>query len=477
MMNYDSDFLFELCGEYTDLELEDIQLLAHIAKKLPYYSRSRDADVFINCLCKNGEEAIVVAEAIRANSLYEFSTVGYIIQQENEPAVLRSLRCGIETEEVRATTYASSEDCTVVQSVFPIKRICRVIGVLIYEHEYTDYQNYLQQLARPYPTYQLPPILSPTYLTNLDWIGSCIEDGLIVIDHIGCVRYRNAIAQQLYYDYGFVQDILNKEYRKLSLNGAFRPGQQTDSVQREQLKIHDKVYMCSQYWIALPENGFYVVDIHDITQERRNEVMAQLKEITLREVQHRLKNNLYTIYSLLDMKKRRLHSPEAIEVLQDTQDRIMSICSTYEEAASSIDAAPVSLLKYLENIKRHFEEIYQTQDQGIQIQVCGDTILVSSDVAAHIILVVNELMQNCYRHAFSRKGSGIIRVDVVRSAVSKIVSVSDNGSGFDSHRIEERRENGSMGLQIAETIVREALGGKLTISSSLQGTRVWFDFK
>lgn len=477
MMSYDHDLLFELCGEYTDLRLADIQLLAHIAKKLPYYSRSRDADVFINCLCKNGEEAIVVAEAIRADSLYEFSTVGYIIQQENEPAVLRSLRYGIETEEVRATTYASSENCTVVQSVFPIKRMSRVIGVIIYEHEYADYQNYSQQLARPYPTYQVPSISSPAYLMNLEWIGSCIEDGLIIIDHIGCVRYRNAIAQQLYYDYGFVQDILNKEYRKLSLNGVFRPGQQTDTVQREQLKIRDRVYMCSQYWIALPENGFYVVDIHDITQERRSEALVQLKEITLREIQHRIKNNLYTVYSLLDMKKRRLCSPEAIEVLQDTMDRIMSISSIYEEAAGPVDSTPISLLKYLENTKKHFEEIYRTQEQGIHIQLCGDTILVNSDVAAHIVLVVNELMQNCYKHAFSEKSSGTIRIEVMRSAVANIVSVSDDGSGFDPNRAEERRENGSMGLQIAETIIREALGGKLTISSSLQGTRVWFDFK
>lgn len=478
MTRSEYDLILTLCKEYTNLEQEDIQLLTHLAEKLPYYSKSKNADVFINCLCKNGEEAIVIAESIRENSLYEFSTIGYIIQQENEPAVLRSLRYGIETEEVRATTYASSEENTIIQSVFPIKRMSKIIGVIIYEYEYSNGTPYAERTPRPYPVCQNSAPDLPEYLINLEWVGACIEDALIIIDHTGCVCYRNATAQQLYYDYGFVHDILHREYRKLSLNGVILPEKKVNSVQREEIKIRDRVYMCSQYWISLSENGlgFYVVNIHDITHEKRNEAMNQLKELTLREIQHRIKNNLYTVYSLLDLKKRRLKSPEAIEVLQDTMNRIMSISSTYEEGAVSASQEPLSLLNYLVRIKDHFQSIYQTQENGVEVNVLGDVVLVDSDKAAHIALVVNELMQNSYKHAFKNSSSGLIQVEVKKTAVGNTVTVFDNGSGFNAVQMKNSAKS-SMGLQMAEMIVQDKLRGKLNIVSNARGTKVWFDFK
>ncbi|MBQ2063994.1 MAG: histidine kinase N-terminal domain-containing protein, partial [Firmicutes bacterium] len=117
--------LEHICRDYTDLKDADIEMLRDLAARVESLGRERGADVFIDCLCRDGNEAIVVAEYLREDSPHKFSTIGYIAREENEAGVLRTLHYGIDTREVRAITRAER---MVVQTVSPVKRGRATIG-------------------------------------------------------------------------------------------------------------------------------------------------------------------------------------------------------------------------------------------------------------------------------------------------------------------------------------------------------------
>lgn len=465
-----------LCKTHTSLSEEEIQTLLHVSEKLEDMSRKRNADVFIDCPCENEKEAIVVAQATRENSLYEFSTIGYVIREKDEPAVFRSLRYGVKTDEVTALTQAATDDNYVVQRVIPIKSKGKTIGVLIFERSYD------RNMRQSMPTGQLP--LSrrsgrdnkPPYLDNLEWICECVSEGILVLDMHEVVRFHNTQAMRIYREYGYVTDILNRKYWEISLHGKLRVSDpQSDAYYETELSLRSGYYAICEYRVGGDET-FYVVVIRNLSEQKLNEERMQIKTAAVREVHHRIKNGLHTVYSLLDMQKRRVSTDEVADILQDAMNRIMSIATTYETLIDG-DADTVDIREVICNIKDQFLRVASRPGRDICISVQGAGVNVRTELAESVALVVNELIQNAYKHAFVNREQGNIRIDISHDPLYTTIVVEDDGAGFaQSQPHNNEGDRGGFGLQMARMLVRNKLHGRLDISSSAEGTRVTFDF-
>lgn len=463
------DIIGRLCHKYTDLTEEEIGIIQNMAKVLPTFADLEEADVFIDCPACNGD-AIVVAEAkpSRVPSSYKKSVVGLPAKQENEPAVARTLRLGIGTRHMKAVTQENG--CT-VQSVEPIRNGNRIIGVLISEKR-TNEQIQLDDGLH------LSRDSCKTIANNLaqmiaedNWLTECIDEALIMVDVFGIVAFRNRQARELYQKLGFVEDILGQPYKNVCLADLEVAMSGVREYAYLETTIGSKVLSTKCVQLDVPGMDFAVI-LRDITLQKEQEKALILKSVAIKEMHHRVKNNLQTIASLLRLQMRRTDGEETRQVLGESMNRILSIASTHQLLAQSgIDEVMIG--EVIQNITSNALRYYSASRFYVETTLEGDAFHVSSDVATSVALIINELVENAMKYAFKEGDSGLIRIIVSRGELYSQIQVIDNGKGFDVKNTDCSR----LGLSIVRTLVRDKLHGDFEIDSDSSGTRVRFDFR
>jgi two-component sensor histidine kinase len=183
----------------------------------------------------------------------------------------------------------------------------------------------------------------------------------------------------------------------------------------------------------------------------------------VREMHHRIKNNLQTVAMLMQLQMADADRLDPREVLQTNIHRIRSIAAVHE-ILSEKGFRLVDVKDVLERISRATAETMTHPGQSLTIRVFGDAISLPSKPATAIALVVNELVQNSLEHAFAeRSADGQIDISLGRSPDEIIIIVRDNGSG-----LPKDLEPG-LGLEIVETLVQEDLNGRLKFNCPPQG--------
>ncbi len=185
----------------------------------------------------------------------------------------------------------------------------------------------------------------------------------------------------------------------------------------------------------------------------------------VREMHHRIKNNLQTVAMLLKMQAVSGERLSARDVLQISINRILSIAAVHEilsqEGFRFVDVKDVA-----DRIAQLTAQNMISPDRQIQIHVAGEAIVLPSKPATSLALVINELLQNALEHAFVGQEQGTVAISLSRSPQHFIIEVSDDGVGLPQER------PASTGLEIVETLVRDDLRGKLTFKTGKRGTQV-----
>jgi two-component sensor histidine kinase len=198
-----------------------------------------------------------------------------------------------------------------------------------------------------------------------------------------------------------------------------------------------------------------IVLIRDVTELRRRDRMLQLKDATIREIHHRVKNNLQTVASLLRLQARR--SPDGRQALEESERRIRAIAVVHEtlslERGDAVDFDQVTA-----EIAAMVAE--GLAGPGVEITVEGSCGPVLADVATPMAVVLSELMQNSVDHAFGPEG-GRIAVRLVRDDGRLRLEVEDDGRGLPPGFTLEA--GAGLGLQIVRTLVESELGGELAM--------------
>ena len=186
------------------------------------------------------------------------------------------------------------------------------------------------------------------------------------------------------------------------------------------------------------------------------------KEVLLREVHHRVKNNLQVITSLLNLQSFRVKDPDTRSLFQECHDRINSMAMIHERLYQTDDLAEIDLASYLENISVELARSYNADRRNIRLNLDVETVHLGIDQAIPSGLIVNELVSNALKHAFPHHidGQGEITIAFSRDDEEYKLSVTDNGKGLpQSFKI---TNTPSLGMKLV-TALTHKLKGTLTV--------------
>jgi two-component sensor histidine kinase/PAS domain-containing protein len=442
------------------LEESDIQYLQRFAQYLPYIADICQADVFIDCaVSADLETAMVMAEAFpsTARSLYRNSVVGQLAYAVNEPGVIACLQSGLP---VLGSRGISQEQVEMEQNVIPIKNKRGVtIGTLILERDISEnvrqekHVEMLRETTEHLGTALMQFALSETQLPSL------IQEGMLLFDDRGVVNYANELAFRMLEGIGVHDAIIGVSAKSLFFGSLLDQVLEHGGIRSDKWEAGP---ICIQLKaVAFSKEGRVVggmLLMRDISELKQKEKKLLLQSAVIKEINHRVKNNLQTISSLLNLQSRRLHQPEMKEIFRECISRVNSISLVHEmmarEGLDEMDAAEM-----LDRVAKLVVSGMAKPGQKISVSIRADSLELKSDEATHLALVVNELIQNSLSHAFPHSSEGTISIQLKTHRNEAVLIFKDNGPGFEVHH--ERETEGHLGMQIVRVLVEEGLNGHL----------------
>jgi two-component sensor histidine kinase len=446
--------LRELCLEYTDLALEDISQLETMAGQISFVSELTETDIFIDALTSNGIDAIVLAWAPpRQNSLYRHSVVGELAYATREPAVYQVFSAG---EMVRNVRGVSQEGVPIAQTVVPLhNNVRQIIGVLIMEKDITaevrqaEQVEFLSQTAE-----RLSSTLMSFSMTNStweDWLGN----GIFVLNLKGEITYANRNAARMYrkargceplssdlmavLGYQSVQDLLEGMKNPMEFNF----GQEAFLFQAHPLVTYGELSGC-------------VISLQDVTELRRKEKQLNIQSTIIREIHHRVKNNLQNVVSLLRLQMHRSESAVVQSEFSACINRVFSITQVHDMFARQ-NWDSIDLLDLAEGILTKLVESSTLPEQQIKTAVQGQSVRIPATQAVPMALVINELVTNSLKHGIGQEPYGEISILVEESAGTVHIMVADSGSSLVLTKPQGKA--GHLGLYIVNLLICDQLEG------------------
>ncbi len=260
-----------------------------------------------------------------------------------------------------------------------------------------------------------------------------------------------------------LEDLYVIEYRMRDIYGKWK-----------WLYIRESVFLCNAEGKVKQTIGA-ASDITDL-KEVENRLQSSLieKEVLLREVHHRVKNNLGMIDSLLSMQARYVTDPEALKSLSDSQRRIHTMALIHEQLHQSHDVDHVDFREYLQRLVSNLYSSASFDTNQVQLHLDLAPTFLSIDTTISMGLIVNELLTNAFKHAFPDHQIGLLEVILYRSEPDQCLHliISDDGVGIP--KSVDFNSTASLGLRLVR-ILSQQLRAKLDISDTL-GTRFHFTF-
>lgn len=196
-------------------------------------------------------------------------------------------------------------------------------------------------------------------------------------------------------------------------------------------------------------------DITELTTNaERLQAALQEKNVLLKEIHHRVKNNLQIISSLLNLQSGSIDDPLSLAKFQDSQDRVRSMALIHEHLYRSDDLARIDFGKYLNELAGSLVQTYRTRDQFVSLKLETDTVMLDIDTAIPSGLIVNELVSNALKHAYPDHRAGTIIVQLCQDRVGRVhLSVRDDGVGIPTDV--DYRNTASLGMQLVNSLCRQ----------------------
>ncbi|MEU8178128.1 PAS domain-containing sensor histidine kinase [Microbispora hainanensis] len=294
-----------------------------------------------------------------------------------------------------------------------------------------------------------------------------VGDGLLRLDKAGRVTYASPNALSAYRRLGLHADLVGADLGKTTADLCY-----SDEPINEDLMLVASGRAPRETEV---ENGGTVVQlraiplivgggrigalvlIRDVTELRRRERELLTKDATIREIHHRVKNNLQTVAALLRLQARRLNNPEGQEALNEAVRRVGSIAIVHEILAQM----PEEMVEFDDIADRVIAMTAEVALAQVAIERVGSFGVLPAAVATPIAMVLTELLQNAVEHGFAHS-SGNVRIVVSRDADRLEFTVADDGKGLPEDF--DLEATASLGLQIVRTLVVGELSGRLGVA-------------
>lgn len=213
----------------------------------------------------------------------------------------------------------------------------------------------------------------------------------------------------------------------------------------------------------------------DLLSARENELRDSLaqKEILVREIHHRVKNNLQLVMSLLNLHARRIRDPRAEVAFAEARSRINALATLHRRLYESESLQEIDLKWFLEDLCAELRRGGLSRGRTVELTVDAPSEVIGPDVAVPLGLLVTEAITNAYKHAFNERSGGHIHVQIERkSPEALLLTIRDDGTGFDTAA--NMPDNSGLGRSLIEAFVRQ-LRGELETRSE-DGTVVQVTF-
>ena len=209
----------------------------------------------------------------------------------------------------------------------------------------------------------------------------------------------------------------------------------------------------------------YDISDRKVTDERIRLALKE-KEVLLKEVHHRVKNNLQVISSLMSLQKSFVNDPKLIQILDESQSRIATMSYIHESLYRHTDFSSISFAEYLERLSTNLINSYSTPDCDVKLNTLLEDVFLTLDQAIPSGLIVNELVSNALKYAFKGKKEGTIVLRVAKVSDKIEIELSDNGVGLPENF--ELNKGDTLGLYLIQALA-EQLNAELIVKSTKQG--------
>ncbi|MFI5494697.1 sensor histidine kinase [Actinoplanes sp. NPDC051859] len=317
-----------------------------------------------------------------------------------------------------------------------------------------------------------------------------VGDGLIRLDAGGKVTYASPNAQSAYRRLGFNAHLVGEELSVLSKRLAADPLEGTDAAERiltslrgespARKEVEARGATVLMRALPLMPAGVPIgalVLVRDVTDVRRRDRALMTKDATIREIHHRVKNNLQTVAALLRLQARRVNIPEARMALQESVRRVASIALVHETLSMSSDSdEAVEFDGIVDRVATAASEVAATEI-SVKMRREGTFGVLPAEIATSLVMVLNELLINAVEHGFpprdeetesvAEPSTAEVVVSAHRFRKQLHVTVADNGQGLPDGF--ESDAKGRLGLQIVQALATGELRGTIELRNRAGG--------
>jgi two-component sensor histidine kinase len=309
--------------------------------------------------------------------------------------------------------------------------------------------------------------------------GPRVGDGLLRVERDGTVLYASPNGLSAFRRLGVTGNVLGEPVAALTSTVADDPFDVRDLAKAVDTAIAGGNTMSLEVdgggatvlFRAIPlrpraEALGALILMQDITELRRRDRALLSKDATIREIHHRVKNNLQTVAALLRLQARRVVQPEARTALEESMRRVTSIALVHEALSVSIEEE-VAFDEVVDRLFGMLSDVNGSADRVV-LRRAGSFGEISAETATALVLVLTELVQNAVEHGFETGRGGTVEVDAERASGQLTVTVLDDGVGLPPGLDPDATDR--LGLQIVRTLVGAELGGSLDLHTRTDGT-------
>lgn len=199
------------------------------------------------------------------------------------------------------------------------------------------------------------------------------------------------------------------------------------------------------------------------------------KDSLLKEIHHRVKNNLQMVSSLLSLQTKNTRSKAAIEALEEGKSRVKAMALIHQKLYQNDDLSVIEMQGYIESLVNSVQSVFKKGGHSINITIDAEGVELDIDRAIPFGLILNELVSNSFKYAFPDDGEdGKIYIHIRKNGEQGFFEYTDNGIGLPEDT--DERAGSSMGIRLMNRLVNQ-LQSTLNIDKTAEGVRFWFNFK
>lgn len=468
--------------QHVALDEEDAALLDKIAGDLPILADISRSDVQLFCPAGSGS-AIIAAQAgpHSVKPIYAVNRVGTNVNAQANPEIIRALASKPNPRQIYTLEIGGG---TVARQVFPVRNSRGMLIAVLAMDSYWLTHERQKHRAKVFQRALLDFIAMVLRgeLPNGELLTSFGEhDGIVYIGSDRSVLYMSGVASGLYRHLGYRDSMVGYRINELSIYDQQLFNQvviQQHCVERQDeqdsltwirkalplYRLPATKWNRIRFWQRKPTSrlqGVFIL-VHDATEAVQSQREIESKMALIREVHHRVKNNLQVIASLMRMQARRVTSEEAREVLDESVNRVLSVAVVHEFLSQNATGT-INLYEVAHRILNQMQQGLIDPSKHITLSVKGDAIWLPAERATQCALVINELVQNALEHGLEHRDQGSVDVELVDLGDQVQINVRDNGKGLPEGF--QLSTSSNLGLRIVRNLVERDLRGKFELLS------------